>query len=184
MISAGFPSYIRVGRLLGCLKEPLPIEHQMLLMLNDLVVAIVVLVEKHSEGENRVITPQLLLSAFALEIELKCLLKICEIDFPKRAGHNLKTLFFLLPDPNRERIIEIHRKQSETYGRSAAEADAYFHDTLEIAQEDFVTIRYVYEKRGGHETRNLGPLVLAIYSYIFEVRPEWKDHQVDLGLTN
>jgi hypothetical protein len=165
-------------------KELLPTEHQMLLMLNDFLIATSTLAVAQHEGEKRVIVPQLVLSSFALEVALKCLLKVRGIDFSRGSGHNLQSLFRLLPETDQRRILEIHREQAATYGRTAEEADAYFHEALDLGQLDFVRVRYVYEKAGGHETRNLGPLVLAVYSYLFEVRSDWKAHQIDFGLTH
>lgn len=156
----------------------------MLLMVNDFLIATSILAVEQARGERRVIAPQLVLSAFILEIELKCLLKIRGISFPRKAGHNLKSLFHLLPTPDKDRIQQLHRDDAARHGRSVDEADTYFREALEVAQDDFVTIRYVYEKRGGHETKQLGPLFLAVYSYLFEVRPEWCEHQLDFGLSH
>ena len=165
-------------------KELITTEHQMLLMANDFLEATSILAIEQDKGNKQIIAPLLVLYSFIFEIELKCLLKIRNLNFPRGEGHNLKTLFELLSTADKDRIKQIHREQAAPRGTLAEEADAYFQDTLDIAQQDFTTVRYVYEKIGGHHTMSLSPLLMATYTYIFEVRPEWKDQQIDFGMTH
>lgn len=153
-------------------RQRVPADLQMVRMLNDNLQTLEIIARAELDGASYVLPTRLMLTAYNTEIALKCLL---EIQGLRRTGHNLKALFDALPEGNRDRIREIAREVAAARGRSTQEADEYFEGTLDIASDDFVTVRYVYEQVGGHRTQNLGPVFLPIYRFIFELRPEWRE---------
>jgi HEPN domain-containing protein len=100
--------------------------------------------------------PSMVLSAFASELYLKCLLCAEHGKIPN--GHNLKTLFLQLATSTRKRIDELwgeyirqpHRQATLDYIRSMSGGENIQSDllyALKISANAFIELRYFYENQ-------------------------------------
>jgi hypothetical protein len=128
-----------------------------------------------------VMAPALVLSAFASETFLKCLIALETGHAPD--GHNLKNLFQILPRPTQRRIEELWDEY--------VQSQATFWDTIDKlaphpsprdlltslseGNKGFVELRYSYEGETARRLRfRLGDLPRMLRRVILELRPEWQ----------
>ncbi len=122
------------------------------------------------------------LSALAAEIYLKCLLLLEAGQFPKTT-HNLKELFMQLPRVTRIKLEQKHDEIRANHPAFVAQNDASadpedLDSLLELAQESFVELRYLYEQDATRMRGSVFPLLLfsiCVRDRILEIRPGWSD---------
>jgi hypothetical protein len=122
------------------------------------------------------------LSAFASEIFLKCL--VCLETGEVRQGHHLRALFDVLSDATQTRIEG--RWDNEIVPMRSAQWDAAelefgkaipreLRSALSLGSESFKQLRYSYEpKTAATIFYCLGDLPIALKRVIFELEPEWR----------
>src|ERR1700730_7675682 len=124
--------------------------------------------------------PSMVLSAFASELHLKCLL--CAENGEAPNEHNLKTLFLRLVPPTRRRLEELWDediKQPDKQAdfnliRSMPEGQNLQLDllyALDIGANAFIELRYFYEKERAFFI--LGELPSMLRKVILEKYPHW-----------
>jgi len=126
--------------------------------------------------------PCLVVSAFAIELYLKCLLCIETGSAPQT--HNLKALFCDLSHSTQARIENLWlddanrpenramRKIVENNTGQAPPVD--FISSLESGSEAFIRLRYLHENAAPKVSFFLAALPTILHNIILEIRPEWK----------
>jgi hypothetical protein len=132
--------------------------------------------------EARAMTaPVGVLSAFACELFLKCLVCVERGDQPH--GHDLLALFNLLSAQTRERLSEMWASHAQKYQDKVQEFSAMHGLTFETelvaalktGRRAFDLIRYRHEERGEEFAFYLGALPYMLRNRAFELRPDWAE---------
>ena len=127
--------------------------------------------------------PSMVLSAFASELYLKCLIGIETGRVPDRT-HNLKELFGLI-DPQRQSQIEamwdlemqdpskvkVRALIKEAAGVTVPTDLAW---TLGVGAQGFVEMRYNYEPKNAEAKFLLGDFPRLVKAVILQLKPEWQ----------
>lgn len=128
--------------------------------------------------------PQVVISAFAIELYLKCL--ICIETGSARRGHSLKKLFEMLSQETQRRICEIWDSevrpmrddwwdQLEAHSSpGAAPVPRDLRDALASAEHTFEKVRYIYEKGASSIVFVLSDLPTVLRRVIVEMQPSWR----------
>jgi hypothetical protein len=135
----------------------------------------------HSVEARAMAAPACVLSAFACELFLKCLVCI-ERGYQPR-GHDLLVLFNLLSAQTRERLREIWAHHAQTYQDKVQEFRAMHGFTFETelvaalkkGRRAFDLIRYRHEERREEFAFYLGALPYMLRNRAFELRPDWAE---------
>src|SRR4051794_905199 len=135
-----------------------------------------------TEKDHRVMAmvgmPALVLSAFASETFLKCLIYL--ETGRKESGHNLKDLFQKLDRPTKKRLETLWNEYASTQETfwDAAEKFAGVRakrdhiGCLAEGNKGFVEMRYSYEENAGSRFR-LADFPRMLRTVILEKKPEW-----------
>ena len=123
--------------------------------------------------------PALVLSAFASELFLKCLIAI-ETNTNPRNGHDLYALFEQLSPPTRQRITQMwdsYAARSKNNWDRLEKATGRkqvrdLQDALALGRRSFQAMRYIYEKP--QFSFNLDNLPQMLERMVLELRPEWR----------
>lgn len=126
--------------------------------------------------------PSMMLSAFASELYLKCLL--CIETGKIHSGHNLKSLFLFLDLQTREHIENLWNEYNRRTDRQkelkcirllprGERLQADLQHALDIGANAFIELRYLYEGNGSHFI--LGKFPDILQKVILEKsQPEWR----------
>jgi hypothetical protein len=125
--------------------------------------------------------PSMVLSAFASELYLKCLLCIETGSVPK--GHNLRDLFLRLDASTRKHIDDLwdeelrrpHKQRELNFIRGLPGGDQLQTNlsyVLEISAKGFEELRYIYETDCPRFL--LGEFPNILHKVILERHPEWR----------
>ncbi|MCJ8053919.1 hypothetical protein GB928_018845 [Shinella curvata] len=134
---------------------------------------------------RRAFSPEVVTSAFALELMLKCILKIEDRKIPRE--HEFDSLFSRLSD-EAKRILQ--KKWDDSYDIEGARALAAvtgqtssltLYDALKNSRHAFKQWRYLFET-GGVARFDLSVLLKAANDYILERKPEWANDFPDPDL--
>jgi HEPN domain-containing protein len=121
--------------------------------------------------------PSMVLSSFASELFLKCILHLDAGHAPPT--HNLDTLFRKLPNQRKRRIQEIWedhlRKNAPNYAAllQLRQISPNVGDCLKDCRDAFVLLRYAYEDPE-RVVFYLGEFAYLLRQAILEFKPEWR----------
>jgi hypothetical protein len=121
--------------------------------------------------------PSMVLSSFATELFLKCILLLDGQDVP--STHRLDLLFRQLSNKRKKRISELwaeHVKANpHIYAHTAAPRPIpdNLRDCLKECRDAFVLLRYAYEDRD-KVIFYMGEFAYVLHAAIIEIKPEWR----------
>jgi HEPN domain-containing protein len=132
-----------------------------------------------AQGGVVLMAPTCVLSAFASELLLKCLICLERGYAPE--GHDLLVLFNMLATQTRDRLKEMWANHTQTYRDKVEEAERLtgikFETDLTLAlkagRNTFNLLRYMHEGHKEEYAFYLGALPHMLGRVAFELRPEW-----------
>jgi hypothetical protein len=130
----------------------------------------------NAEWSPTVAPPTMVLSAFAAELYLKCILIIEKEEAPENI-HLLHVLYRRLSHKAKRRIEQLWESDSRPNLATLAKmtgAPTDLPNALFRCSAAFEQLRYAYEKNFNNVTYYVGDFPWILARYIAEIRPEWK----------